>query len=182
MSPAVPFLPGLAEKVAMKAVLSLVKASALGIQRRLGRGEAEKALQAAVAEALAEAMAGQALNAEQSAHYASLLEQFFAREEAAIELAQLLDPRPNQTPDLATLAHEFRLAGFDPDTMPGFDLDVFLRSFLSAFYAAAAKREPLRAGIDLGFGGSLEGAGAAVAPRGPGSLSGGRKNRSAGCS
>lgn len=36
--------------------------------------------------------------------YGSLLEEFFAREEVAFELAQLLDPRPDQVPDLATLA------------------------------------------------------------------------------
>jgi hypothetical protein len=48
MSPLHPFLPGLAEKVAVSAVMNLLKASALGIQRRLGRGEAETALQAAV--------------------------------------------------------------------------------------------------------------------------------------
>ncbi len=149
MSPAHPFLPGLAEKVAVGAVLNLLKASALGVKKRLGQGEAEKALQEAMAEALTEAMAGQELEEELSAHYASLLEKFFAREEAVIELTQLLDPRPNQTPDLATLAHEFRMTEYDPDLMPGFDLDKFLRSFLSAFYAAAAKRAPLQAGINL---------------------------------
>ena len=149
MSPVHPFLPGLAEKIAAGAVLNLLKASALGVKKRLGQGQAEKALQAAVAEALTEAMAGQELDEERSAHYESLLQEFFARDEAIIELTQLLDPRPNQTPDLATLAQEFRMAGFDPGTMPGFDLDGFLRSFLSAFYAAAAQREPLRTGIEL---------------------------------
>jgi hypothetical protein len=149
MSPVHPFLPGLAEKIAIGAVQNLLKASALGIKRRLSGSEVKKALQAAVAEALTEAMAGQELDEEWSAHYAPLLEEFFSREEAAIELTQLLDPRPNQAPDLATLAREFRMAGFDPDTMPGFDLDSFLHSFLSAFYAAAAMKAPLRTGIDL---------------------------------
>lgn len=149
MSPVHPFLPGVAEKVAAGAVMSLLKASALGIRRSLGKGEEEKALRAAVTEALTEALESQELNEEMSEHYAGLLAEFFAREEAAIELSQLLDPRPNQAPDLNTLAQEFRMAGYDPDRMSGFDLDSFLRSFFSAFYAAAGRQPSLQEGINL---------------------------------
>ena len=41
------------------------------------------------------------------------------------------------------------MTGFDPETMPGFSLDAFLRDFFSAFYAAAGTQDALRAGIDL---------------------------------
>lgn len=144
-------VPGLPEKIAASLVISLLKASAGIVRKRLSQSDARKALEAAIAAALAEALEGQELRDrdEDWEHYGSLLEDFFAREEVAFELAQLLDPRPDQAPDLTTLAHEFRMAGYDPETMPGFDLDAFLRAFFSAFYAAAGLQEPLRGGIDL---------------------------------
>ena len=141
-------VPGLAEKIAANIVVSLLKASAGIVRKRLGQGEAKKALETAIAEALDEALEGQELDDEAREHYGPLLAEFFAREEAAFELAQLLDPRPDQVPDFDTLTHEFRMAGNVPETMSGFDLDSFLRAFFSAFYAAVGSEDSLRAGID----------------------------------
>jgi NACHT domain/HEAT repeats len=144
-------VPGLTEKIAVKVVASLLMAAAGAVRKRLSQSETRKALEAAVAEALDEALESQELveRDENWGHYGSLLEEFFTREEATFELAQLLDPRPDQTPDLATLVHEFRMAGYVPETMPGFEPDSFLRAFFSAFYAAACVRDILRGGIEL---------------------------------
>jgi hypothetical protein len=132
-------MPGLLEKIAASLVMKLLGASAGIIRKRLSQSDAKKALETAIVTALAEALEGQELRDRDQdwEHYASLLEEFFTSEAVADELAQLLDPRPDRVPDLSTLAHEFRMAGYVPEDLPGFDLESFLLAFFAAFYAAA---------------------------------------------
>jgi hypothetical protein len=142
------FLPGLGEKIALSLTLDLVKASAAVVRRRLGKSDADKALQAAIAQALDEALASIDVPADLSAHYEGLLQDFFRREEVIVELAQLLDPRPDVELDFAVLTEQFETE-HDRASLEHLDLATFLRAFASAFYGAAASREALKGSLEM---------------------------------
>lgn len=142
------FLPGLGEKIALGLTMDLVKASAAVVRRRLGKSAADKALQAAIAQALDEALASIDVPVDLSGHYASLLEDFFRREEVVAELAQLLDPRPDVELDFAAVTKQFETE-HDRATLGHLDLTAFLRAFASAFYGAAASQEALKGNLEM---------------------------------
>ena len=138
-----PFLAGLGEKIALSLALDLVKASASKVQRLLSASEAQKALQASIASALDEALDAQHLEEIDHHHYASLFERFFRREAVVDELVRILDPRPGIEPDFAILSTELA-DEVEVDLIPHFETDAFLRTFVSAFYAAAAREATLQ--------------------------------------
>src|SRR5579864_7610959 len=107
-----PFLLGLGEKIALSLTLDLVKASAAVVRRRFGTSEAKRALRAAIAAAIEEALGACELPPAERGHYEHLFEEFFRREAVVAELAQLLDPRPGVALDAGTLMAEFEAAGF----------------------------------------------------------------------
>jgi HEAT repeat protein len=143
------YLPGLTEKIAISLTLDLLKSAGVGVRRRLSKGETEKALQASVAAALSAALAAQNLVTIDHDHFSSLFEGFFRREAVIEELSQLLDPRPGVEIDFAVLEKELEEAGWDQELISQFRLDDFLRTFASAFYAAAASHEVLRGSLEM---------------------------------
>jgi HEAT repeat protein len=143
------FFTGFGEKIAISLTMDLLKASAAVVRRRLGKSDAEKALQAAIAQALDEALTSFDLPPSDRDHYGHIFEAFFRREAVVAELAQILDPRPGVELDFGGLAKELKEVGCDPDTISPFRLEDFLRTFASAFYGAAASQEVLRGNLEM---------------------------------
>jgi hypothetical protein len=143
------FLFGLGEKIAIGLAADLVKASASKVRKLLSKGEAQKALEAAIAAALDDALTAVDLPEAEQAHYEHVFEEFFRCEAVVDELAPLLDPRPDVELDLEALSRELREAGCDPESIQSFHLDDFLRRFASAFYAAAASQPALRDNLEM---------------------------------
>ncbi|HEX3529595.1 MAG TPA: hypothetical protein VH988_21250, partial [Thermoanaerobaculia bacterium] len=138
-----PFLSGLGEKIALSLAMKLVKSSAAKIKRTFSASDAQKALTASIASALKEALEAQQLGEIDHDHYAGLFERYFRREAVMDELVLVLDPRPGIEPDFAILSEELA-DEIDKDHIPHFAADAFLRTFISAFYAAAAHEASLQ--------------------------------------
>lgn len=126
------------------------------VKKRLSSDPAQIALRASISEALEAALKEANLSPEDFDHIEGFLKDLFEQEAVLIELAQLLDPRPGRTLDFEKLAAELQEAGLDPETLPGFELESFLRNFAVAFYSAAGKQEALRGILNLKFLGQIE--------------------------
>jgi hypothetical protein len=149
------FFAGFAVSVAADLTVALIQSTAGAVRRRLSKSETEKALQAAIAAGLEEALSSLDLDPLHRNEYESLFEQFFRRETVVDELALLLDPRPGVELRFENLTQEFNAAGFDPDLISHFRLDDFLRTFASAFYAAAASDKALQGNLEMKLLGEL---------------------------
>lgn len=130
----------------VKGVLGEVAGS---VRRKLSGDPAQSALKKAVSQALEDALRQSGLSPEILDHSESFFRDLFSREAVQLELALLLDPRPDLSLDLDRLAHELEEAGLDHATLSGFDLKKFLGAFAVAFYSAAGKQDALRGVLDL---------------------------------
>lgn len=145
-----PFLTAVALKLAEKLAVELLSASANRVKRRFQNSERQKALTAALAEALKAALDSFALYDESLIiHYEGLFTDFFGRSEVVEELARLLDPGPDQPIDLGLLRREFTDAGFDLTTLVGLNFDAFITRFVNAFYTSAAQEQALQGVIEI---------------------------------
>lgn len=130
----------------VKGVLGEVAGS---VRRKLSGDPAQAALKKAVFEALEGALQQSGLSPEVLDHSESFFRELFSTEAVHLELALLLDPRPDLSLDLDRLAQELEEGGLDYTTLPGFDLKKFLGAFAVAFYSAAGKQDSLRGVLDL---------------------------------
>jgi HEAT repeat protein len=148
MSPTPTFWTALAGKLVLDMTSGLLKAAAGAVRRRLSSPEAEKALRAAVQEALETSLSDLPMSAELKDHYEELLRRCFIQEAVLEELAQLIDPRPGCEINFEALARDMEKE-IDPEYVVDLDLQQFLRSFASAFYSAAGSKDELRANLQL---------------------------------
>ncbi|HEY2295489.1 MAG TPA: HEAT repeat domain-containing protein, partial [Thermoanaerobaculia bacterium] len=125
------------------------------VRRKLSGDPAQAALRKAVSEALADALQQSGLSPETVDHAKSFFRDLFGMEAVQVELALLLDPRPDVTLNLHRLAEELEEGGLDCATLPGFDLERFLGAFAQAFYSAAGKQAALRDLLDLKLLGTM---------------------------
>lgn len=113
--------------------------------------EQHKALEETLALALARALSEVNITEEFRAHYQDIFNEFFGRAAVQEELAILLDPRPNQSPDFAVLQSEFETAGYDSSLLPGLDFHRFITTLLESFQNAAIVRPEFQHIIELGY-------------------------------
>jgi len=125
------------------------------VRRKLSGDPAQAALRKAVSEALVDALQQSGLSPETVDHAEGFFRHLFGLEAVQVELALLLDPRPNVTLNLHRLAEELEEGGLDCATLPGFDLERFLGAFAQAFYSAAGKQAALRDLLDLKLLGTM---------------------------
>ena len=140
---------GLIEGAITALLGNLLTELAGSVRRRLSGDPVHRALKAALSEALEAALEEAGLSPEEFDHFESFFKDLFKEEAVFAELAQLLDPRPDRSLDFQKLAAELEEAGLDTTTLPGFDLEAFLRNFAVAFYSAAGRQEALRGILDL---------------------------------
>jgi len=129
----------------------LLEASAGRVKRAFTGDERQQALQQALAQALAQSLSSLPLFQQEQAHLDTIFTDYLYRPEVVDELCQLLDPRPETNLDLELLLAEFRGAGYDPESLPGFSLGGFLTRLVSAFHDAASQQPALQGAIQIGW-------------------------------
>ncbi len=156
----------IAEGIAGNFVTEMLKASAAKLRCSFADRPVRAALDAAVSEALAAALAVAVHDVDAdgqptistpllAAHYDTLLRDFFGREAVVEELAQLLDPRPDARPGPQILARELQAVGWQPDLAGGFDAAAFAECFTAALWSAAGRQPALHGRIELRLLGQL---------------------------
>ena len=120
----------------------LIEASARRVQKAFAGDERQQALQAAIGEGLVRAIKSFSLSKDESDHMHTIFSEYFQHAEVVEELAQLLDPRPEAQLNLDLLVGEFRSAGYDPESLPGFDFQEFMTLFVRAFSDVAHRVGP----------------------------------------
>jgi vesicle coat complex subunit/energy-coupling factor transporter ATP-binding protein EcfA2 len=130
----------------------LLESSARTVKRRFEKAEHRQALEIALAEGLNSALALLRITDEtEKQHYRGIFDAFFERPDVIDEFAQLIDPRPETTIDLELLENEFRAAGFEPEALPEFSFENFVRRFIGAFYDSAAKQPYFQTAVQIGL-------------------------------
>lgn len=130
---------------------ALLDASASKVRSRFEKGPEKQALESALSAGLQAALDTFPFAKTDRDHYQRLFEEFLSRSAVADELAQLLAPRATTELDLALLNNEFAATGFDPQALPDFEFDEFIRRFVGAFYDAAATRQELQGALQIGI-------------------------------
>jgi HEAT repeat protein len=145
-------IAAIAEGIAANLVTELLRTSTGKVRRGFDDRDARAALDAAVAEALCEALTAALPSSGDPllrGHYESLLGRFFARETVVEELAEFLDPRPGAKPNPEVLKRELGECGCDPSLLVGFDPVRFETAFIQAFYSAAGRQLALQGRIEI---------------------------------
>ncbi|MCP4659521.1 MAG: SUMF1/EgtB/PvdO family nonheme iron enzyme [bacterium] len=94
---------------------------------------------------LAMVQAAPAASEDERAHFHDVVKEFFTCEEIAEDLAKALAPLLGGQPlDLAEMEELFVAAGFDPETLPGFDVRPSFTAFAGGFAAAVLEQPVLR--------------------------------------
>ncbi|MFQ5578173.1 MAG: NACHT domain-containing protein, partial [Anaerolineae bacterium] len=126
----------------------LITATSRGLRSRLQIPETEQALNSAVQAGVIAMLANaSAQTGDEQTLVSDIFERFFADRDVATELSLLLKGHP---PDQDELAFLFAEAGYDAQTLPGFDFKRGIKIFETAFLTAAAEEAALQATIQTG--------------------------------
>jgi formylglycine-generating enzyme required for sulfatase activity len=142
------YLGGLAASISGQ----LLKAAGYRIAKKLKPEPQQKALNKALANALHKT--GQSLGLKNDAlyHFAKVFGAWLEREAVATEFALLIDPRPDEEPEMDELRQEFLQIGFAAEKLDTeLDFDQVVGAFIENFTAAAAAQPELQNRIQIGL-------------------------------
>ena len=130
-----PFLTGLAANLAA----NMLQSAGRTLKGSLGGSEKTKAFKRCVEAAVTAAVAkAGAISKKEKKKAEKILRKFFEDKETARELIGIMD---GKAPKMIELEESFRLAGYNPQELPSFDVRKFVEGFKAGF-VEAAENEP----------------------------------------
>ncbi len=85
-------------------------------------------------------------------HYLGMFKEWIDREDVALELSQVIDPRPDTEIDLNLLHREFEALGYSPEMLgEGVDFMKLVMNLIQAFSNGAALQPELQGQIQIGY-------------------------------
>ncbi len=111
-----------------------------------------QALNLAMAQALHETINALTDKPDAYEHLLGILKEWIEREEVALELSQVIDPRPNTEIDLDLLHREFEALGYSSEMLSeGVNFMALVMKIIQAFSNAAALQPELHGQIQIGY-------------------------------